>query len=135
MNIVAVAFSVAVLLALLVVVVRRAIVQDFRTARRGGMSSTSADRRRPSARLRLLTHVALGVFAVALALYLAVATLAGRGAYEVRLAVAYLQVASLAAAALLWFTARWAARRERRADRRWAARLAAAEAVTKPRGA
>jgi len=134
MNTVAVGFSLAVLLALLVEVVRRAIVQDFRTAWRGGMSSTSADRRRPSARFGLLAHVALGAFAVALALYLAVATLAGRGAYEVRLAVAYLQVASLAAAALLWITGRWAARRERRADRRWAARLAA-EGVTKPRGA
>jgi hypothetical protein len=56
MTILGVVFSVAVLLALLAVVVRRAIVQDFRTARHGGMSSTSPDRRRPSARLRLLAR-------------------------------------------------------------------------------
>lgn len=135
MNAVAVLFSVAVLIALVFVVVRRAIVRDFRTARRAGMSSTSADRRRPSARLRLLCHVALGVFVLALAAYLAVAALAGRGgAYELRLAVAWTQVASLAAAGLCWVASRWAARREKHADRRWAARLTG-EGITKPRGA
>ncbi len=71
----------------------------------------------------------------ALALYLAAAAVLGRGAYDLRLAVAYVQVASLAVAALCWFAGRWVACRERRAERRavrrWADGLAAG-GVTKP---
>ena len=77
MDAIAVAFSVAVLALLVAAVVRRSVLADLRTARRAGMASTSPDRRRPSARLLLLAHVALGLFAVALALYLLVAAWPG----------------------------------------------------------
>ena len=100
-----------------------AVVTDFRTARRAGLSSTRPDRRRPSGRWLLLAHVALGLFVVTLALYLAVAVLAGSGAAGARLAIAWAQVASLAAAAACWVLSRAARRWERRADRRWAAEL------------
>lgn len=123
MNLAAEIVSVAVLVMLVLVVVRRAVVGDFRTARRAGLSSTSPDRRRPSGRWLLLAHVALGWFVVALALYLAVAAAAGNGAAGARLAIAWAQVASLAAAALCWVLSRATGRRERRTDRRWAAEL------------
>lgn len=129
MNLAAEGVSVAVLLMLVLVVVRRAVVTDFRTARRAGLSSTRPDRRRPSGRWLLLAHVALGLFVVTLALYLylylavAVAVVAGSGAAGARLAIAWAQVASLAAAAACWVLSRAARRWERRADRRWAAEL------------
>jgi len=129
MNLAAEGVSVAVLLMLVLVVVRRAVVTDFRTARRAGLSSTRPDRRRPSGRWLLLPHVALGLFVVTLALYLylylylSVAVVAGSGAAGARLAIAWAQVASLAAATACWVLSRAARRWERRADRRWAAEL------------
>ena len=126
MNLAAEAVSVAVLLLLVIAVVRRSVVAEFRTARRASMASTSPDRRRPSGRLLLLAHVALGLFAVALMLYLLVAAWPGMDAsttYGARLAIAWGQVATLAAAAACWLAARVAGRRESRSDRRWAAAL------------
>ena len=125
-NAVAVVLSVAVLALLLVAVVRRVVVAEFRTARRAAMVSTSADRRRLSGRLLLLAHVALGLFAVALALYLLVAAWPGLEAsttYGARLVIAWAQVATLAAASACWLAAGVASQREHHSDRRWAAEM------------
>ena len=116
----------AVLVVLVAVVVRQAVVADFRAARRSSMTSTSADRRSTSGRLRLLAHVGLGLFVVALALYLLVAAWPAASATSTqaaRLMIAWAQVASLAGAAACWAASRLAGRREARADRRWAAAL------------
>lgn len=58
---------------LVTAVVRRAVIADFQTARRSSVTSTSADRRPASGRLLLMVLVGLGLFVLALALYLLVA--------------------------------------------------------------
>lgn len=123
MNLAAEGVSVAVLLMLVLVVVRRGCGHGFP---HGSTSWTLVDEAGSTAaigRWLLLAHVALGLFVVTLALYLAVAVVAGSGAAGARLAIAWAQVASLAAAAACWVLSRAARRWERRADRRWAAEL------------
>lgn len=97
------------------------------------MTSTSADRRPTSGRLLLMAHAALGLFAVALALYLLVAAWPAAdpaSTYGARLVIAWAQVAALAAAATCWTVSRLAGRREHRSDRRWAAELGEWQAYT-----
>lgn len=111
----------AVLVLLVAAVVRRAVIADFQTARRSSMTSTSADRRPTSGRLLLMARVGLGLFAVALALYLLVAAwpAASASTHAARLVIAWAQVATLSAAGTCWAASRLAGKREKRADRQW----------------
>lgn len=118
--------SVAVLVLLVAVVVRRAVVANIQTARRSSMTSTSADRRPTSGRLLLMASVGLGLFALALALYLLIAAWPAADAsstYAARLVTAWAQVATLVLAAVCWAASRLAGRREKRAERQWMAAL------------
>lgn len=77
MDVAAEVVSVAVLVLLVAVVVRRAVIGDFQTARRSSMTSTSADRRPTSSRLLLLAWAQMATLASA-AVCWAASRLAGR---------------------------------------------------------
>ncbi len=90
---------------------------NFRASPRSGMTSKSADLRPTPSRLRRLAHVGLGLFVVALALYLVVAawpTVRATSTQAACLVIAWAQVASLAVAAAGWATSQLVDRYEAR---------------------